>query len=41
VYLGGLKWVVLGNRTGQSGFYVNAGWDGLGWAEMAILRKTV
>ena len=27
--LGGLKWVVLGNGTGQSGLYVNVDWSGL------------
>ena len=32
--MGGLKWVILVNEKGWSGFYVNTGWIGLGWVEM-------
>ena len=39
--LDGLKWVVLDNRVGWSGFYVNMSWGGLEWVEMDTLYKIV
>ena len=39
--LDGFKWIILGNEVGRSGFYINAGWDGLGWVEMDTFYKIV
>ena len=39
--LDGLKWVVLVNGVGRSGFYINAGWGGLGWIENDTFYKIV
>jgi len=39
--LGGLKWVVLGNGVGWSGFYVNAGWNELGWVPFLYLNYNI
>ena len=39
--LGGLKWVVLGNRVGRSVVYVNVDWGELAWVETDTLCKTV
>ena len=41
VCLDGFKWIILGNEVGRNGFYINAGWDGLGWVEIDTLCKTM
>ena len=35
--MGGLKWVILVNEVGWSGFYVNTGWIGLGWVVLKLI----
>ena len=37
--MGGFKWVVLANRMGWDGFYVNMNWSGLGGLKWILYAK--